>query len=110
MNQKNAILGCLIAPVALYFGLNYLQGPKLAKSTEESSKTLMNAIPSSEQIAEIVRAELAKREATVRPVIISLTASQLGVVVFGGLAASCLVYLVIKNNKNNNNSILTSKY
>lgn len=109
-NQKNAILGCLLAPVVLYFGISWIKGPGFAKLTEESSRALVEVIPNSEQIAEIVRTELAKREATIRPVVVSLTASQLSIVVVSALAIGCLIYLVINKDSKNNNSISASKY
>lgn len=109
-NQKNAILGCLIAPVFLYFGISWIKGSSFTKLTEESSKAIVEVIPSSDQIAEIVRNELAKREALVRPVVVSLTASQFSLVVFSGLAVGCLIYLVINKNNKTTNTVSTSKY
>ena len=71
-NQRYALIGCLVLSFACYF---IFKNNSTNCLVERSAKQIAEVIPTKEQLLEIVRLELAKRESLTKPILVSLTAS-----------------------------------
>lgn len=103
--QRYALAGCIMISLACV----YLFNDKNHALIANSAKQITEAIPSKDQIAETVQLELAKRDQLVKPSLVSLTASQVGVIACCFFFSGCLTYLVL-NKKDENPNFDTKNY